>query len=138
MAERAGQLGAQGAWVVHGHGGLDEVSLSGPTRVAELAAASCDASSSSRRTSASTPAEPPRCAAATRRSNAAIARAILAGERGPRATRSCVNAAAALCAAAAASSPREGAAARRRARSTPARRASKLAHWVAFAGAQPP
>lgn len=36
MAEVLGLLGLEGAWVVHGHGGLDEVSPSGPTRVARL------------------------------------------------------------------------------------------------------
>ncbi|AXS40428.1 anthranilate phosphoribosyltransferase [Breoghania sp. L-A4] len=29
-------LGCEHAWVVHGHGGLDEISISGPTAVAEL------------------------------------------------------------------------------------------------------
>ncbi len=36
MAEVLGLLGLRGAWVVHGHGGLDEISPSGPTRVARL------------------------------------------------------------------------------------------------------
>ncbi|MGD8860015.1 MAG: anthranilate phosphoribosyltransferase, partial [Myxococcales bacterium] len=36
MADVLAKLGAAGAWVVHGHGGLDEVALSGPTEVAEL------------------------------------------------------------------------------------------------------
>lgn len=36
MAEALMSLGCESAWVVHGHGGLDELSLSGPTRVTAL------------------------------------------------------------------------------------------------------
>ncbi len=36
LAEVLGRLGATGALVVHGEGGLDEISLSGPTQVSEL------------------------------------------------------------------------------------------------------
>ncbi len=36
MAEALMNLGCERAWVVHGHGGLDEVSLSGPTYVTAL------------------------------------------------------------------------------------------------------
>ncbi len=36
MAECLGLLGVERAWVVHGHGGLDELSPAGPTQVAEL------------------------------------------------------------------------------------------------------
>ena len=36
MAECLGLLGLERAWVVHGHGGLDEISPAGPTLVAEL------------------------------------------------------------------------------------------------------
>jgi anthranilate phosphoribosyltransferase len=38
MARVLGLLGGTRAWVVHGHGGLDELALSGPTQVAELEA----------------------------------------------------------------------------------------------------
>ncbi|MDO8964355.1 MAG: anthranilate phosphoribosyltransferase [Coriobacteriia bacterium] len=37
MAEVAGRLGAERVMVVHGHPGMDEVSVSGPTKVAEYA-----------------------------------------------------------------------------------------------------
>ena len=36
MAEALGKLGCKGAWVVHGHDGLDEITLTAPTHVAAL------------------------------------------------------------------------------------------------------
>lgn len=36
LAHVLGALGAEHAWVVHGHGGVDECSLAGPTRVSEF------------------------------------------------------------------------------------------------------
>jgi anthranilate phosphoribosyltransferase len=36
MAEVLQRLGAERAWIAHGHGGLDELSLSGPSRIVAL------------------------------------------------------------------------------------------------------
>lgn len=36
MAEVLARLGSERAWVVHGHGGMDEISASGPTQIVEL------------------------------------------------------------------------------------------------------
>ena len=131
MAEVLAMLGTQGAWVVHGHGGLDEVSLSGPTRVAELRAGKL-------RTFELQPADfgvPMADVRALRggdpAENAAIGRAILSGERGAKRDAVVINAAAALCAAGVVDAPAEGA--RRAAAALDDGRAqAKLAAWVAF------
>lgn len=131
MAEVLSMLGTQGAWIVHGHGGLDEVSLSGPTRVAELRDGKV-------RTFELQPSDfgvPGADLGALRggdaSENAAIARAILAGERGPKRDAVVVNAGAALCAAGIADSPADGA--RRAAAALDDGRAqAKLAAWTAF------
>jgi anthranilate phosphoribosyltransferase len=133
MAEVLAMLGTQGAWVVHGHGGLDEVSLSGPTRVAELRGGKL-------RTFELQPSDfgvPTADLDALRGGdaveNAAIGRAILGGEHGAKRDAVVINAAAALCAAGVVDSPAEGA--RRAAAALDEGRAqAKLAAWVAFRG----
>jgi anthranilate phosphoribosyltransferase len=131
MAQVLGLLDTQTAWVVHGHGGLDEISLSGPTRVAALERGVV-------RCFELTPADfgvEPADAAALRggdvAENAAIARAILNGERGPRRDVVLVNAGAALCVAGVASSARDGAERARQTIDSGAARA-KLEAWAAF------
>jgi anthranilate phosphoribosyltransferase len=105
------RLGAERAWVVHGAGGLDELSLEGESAVAEIA--------DGRLRLATVRAEdaglPPTPTAALPRvaspgAAATAARAILAGERGPGRDVVCLNAAAALVVAGAARDLREGAA----------------------------
>jgi anthranilate phosphoribosyltransferase len=108
LAAVLGQLGSARAFVVHGAGGLDEVSPCGETHVAELqngrvttftftpedaGVARCDA----RDLAGGTPAE-----------NAALIRGILAGETGPRADAVALNAGFAAVAAGRADSPAEG------------------------------
>lgn len=101
MAEVAGRLGAERVLVVHGHPGMDEVSASGPTTVAEF-----DTADGGVRTYQVSPESVgvPRgtlgdIAGGDAFENAAIVRAILAGEHGPKRDVVLMNAAAALLAA---------------------------------------
>lgn len=131
MAEVLSQLGSRGAWVVHGDGGLDEVSLSGPTRVAALRGReiSCFQVEPSDFGVEAAPADA--LLGGDAADNADIARAILAGENGPRRDAVVINAAAALCAAGLVTAPREGAERAAEALDSGAAQA-KLASWVAF------
>jgi len=111
LAEVAGRLGAERVLVVHGHPGMDEVSASGTTTVAEF-----DASSGTgvrmyeitpeqvgiaRGTVADTAGGDPGV-------NARLVRAVLDGEHGPRRDVVLMNAAAALLAAGAVADLAEG------------------------------
>ena len=97
LAEALGSLGLSGAWVVHGEGGLDEVSPSGPTRVAQLR----DAQVSTFELSPASFGLEPVPAAALRggdaAENAQIIRGVLAGDEGAPRAAVVINAAAALC-----------------------------------------
>ncbi len=109
-AEVLRALGSRRAFVVHGHGGLDEFSTTGDNAVVELrdgrtselvigpAAAGLPAAKASDLLGGG-PAE-----------NAAIAREVLSGAKGPRRDVVILNAAVALVAAGAAEAPRDGAA----------------------------
>jgi len=125
------ELGSQGAWVVHGEGGLDEVSLAGPTRVALVrdGKVSWSEVAPSDFGVATAPLEALRGGGA--KDNAAIVQGVLAGEGGPRRDAVLINTAAALCAAGVAASPREGAAQAAEAIDSGAARA-KLDAWVGF------
>jgi anthranilate synthase/phosphoribosyltransferase len=110
MAEVAGRLGAQRVLVVNGHPGMDEVSASGPTTIAEF-----DAAAGGVRTYEVTPESVgvargtlADIAGGDAAENAAIVRAILAGESGPRRDVVLMNAAAALLAAGKAADLAEG------------------------------
>jgi len=101
MAEVAGRLGAERVLVVNGHPGMDEVSGSGPTTVAEF-----DADAGGVRTYEITPESVGLArgtladiAGGDAAENAVIVRAILGGEIGPRRDIVLLNAAAALLAA---------------------------------------
>ena len=136
MAEVLAMLGTEGAWVVHGHGGLDEVSLSGPTRVAEVRDGRVRSFELEPSDFGVANAEPGALLGGDAAHNAAITRSILAGERGPKRDAVVVNAAAALCAAGVADSPAEGA--RMAAAALDDGRArAKLAAWVAFGSTAP-
>ena len=101
MAEVAGRLGAERTLVVNGHPGMDEVSASGPTTIAEF-----DAASGGVRTYTVTPEEVgiarstlADIAGGDAAANAALVRGVLEGEHGPRRDVVLLNAAAALMAA---------------------------------------
>jgi anthranilate phosphoribosyltransferase len=108
MAAALAGMGLQHGYVVHGDDGLDEVSIAGPSLVLEVR----DGGVQERRVG---PGDFGVQAAGIGEllgggaaENAAIARAVLAGERGPRRDIVLVNAAMALMAAGAAASPGEG------------------------------
>lgn len=93
------QLGSKSAMVVHGHDGLDEISVCAPTRITEL-------KNNVIRTWDINPeqffgqmAEPAALAGGTPEENARITRKILGGEHGPRRDVILINTAAALIAA---------------------------------------
>lgn len=92
------QLGCQSVWVVHGEDGLDEVSSAAPTRV--LAYADGETREFSIEPGDYVPrSRPEDLAGGGPAENAAIARAILQGEKGAPRDVVVINAAAALCAA---------------------------------------
>ncbi len=108
MAEVAARLGAERVLVVNGHPGMDEVSVSGPTAVAEFDAQEPgDPTSDTRvRTYEISPeqvgiplASLADVAGGDAEENAHILRAVLDGEHGPRRNVTLLNAAAALVAA---------------------------------------
>jgi len=121
MARALAELGTRHAFVVHGDDGLDEISLSGETVVAEVFAPN---NSSSERQSEKPEIKMLRVSpedfgverapltaieGGGPADNAAIIRAIFAGERGPRRGIVIINAAAAIVAAGRAANFREGA-----------------------------
>ena len=108
FAEALKLLGAKRAFVVHGHDGLDEISVCAPTRVSEL-------NDNAIRTYDIMPeqffdrlAEPADLVGGDPEENAAITRQILAGDKGPRRDVVLLNAAAALTAAGKAADLKEG------------------------------
>ena len=109
LARALGSLGLTAAWVVHGQGGLDEVSPSGPTTVAQLR----DGKVSTFEVTpydfglSEVPIESLRGGDAAR--NAEIIRSVLGGEQGPARVAVLLNAAAALCVAGVVGDPREAA-----------------------------
>ncbi|HKV61014.1 MAG TPA: anthranilate phosphoribosyltransferase [Candidatus Acidoferrum sp.] len=131
VAAALAELGVEHAFVVHGGGGLDEISLAGETIVAEVRG------SSVRRFTVSpeefgvarAPLEAIRGASAAE--NAALIRRVLAGEAGPARDIVVVNAAAALVAAGVAENFRAGAGLASFVISSGAAN-EKLAHLVGF------
>jgi anthranilate phosphoribosyltransferase len=99
MAATLAELGVQRAFVVHGAGGLDEISLSGETHIAEV-----NEGAVQRYTATPEDFGMPRAPIGTLRGgdaqeNAALIREVLEGRPGPRRDITVINAAAALVAA---------------------------------------
>ena len=109
LAEVLGELGSTAAWVVHGDGGLDEISLSGPTRVASLRDGRVERFELTPEDFGVPRANVASLAGGDAAHNAQIARDILAGEKGPPRDAVVANAAAALCVAGVVEGPMEGA-----------------------------
>lgn len=109
LAGALGALGLDAAWVVHGDGGLDEVSPSGPTLVAELRDGAVRTFEVTPEDFGIAPVALESLRGGDADQNADIIRRVLGGELGPARTAVLVNAAAALCVTGVAASPKAGA-----------------------------
>lgn len=96
MAEVLRLLGARAAWVVHGEGGLDEISPLGATHVAELREGRITTRVVHPRDFGLEPVALESLRGGDAQENASMARAIFAGEKGPKRDTVLMNAAAAL------------------------------------------
>jgi len=96
LAEALGALGSERALVVHGEDGLDEVTTTAPTRTASLEGGCVREAVLDVADHGIPRARPEDLAGGDAAENAAIVRAVLAGETGPRRDLVLVNAAAAL------------------------------------------
>lgn len=136
LARVLAELGTEHALVVHGADGLDEISTTGPTRVAEVRGAGVELFELAPEELGVARARPEELAGGSPEENAAIARRILAGEQGPRAEIVAVNAGAALYVAGRAPDLRAGVALAREALASGAA-AAKLAELRGLAEAAP-
>jgi len=101
-------LGAKRAFVVHGHDGLDEISVCAPTRVSELKDGFIRTYDISPEQYFGEQAEPADLLGGNPEENAQITRNILNGEKGPKRNVVLINAAAALVAAGQAEDLKQG------------------------------
>ena len=115
VAEALLRLGVKRAFVVHGDDGLDEITTTGPTRVAEVRNGTVTERKAGPADFGVEEARRDDLSGGGREENALIIRRILEGAHGPRPDIVVVNAAAALVAAGRAESFREGAGLARRA-----------------------
>jgi anthranilate phosphoribosyltransferase len=99
FAEALKLLGAKRAFVVHGHDGLDEISICAPTRVSELKDDVIRTYDISPEQFFDKTADPKDLVGGTAEENADITRRILSGEKGPCRDVVLINASAALMAA---------------------------------------
>ena len=99
MAGALGRLGAKHALVVHGHGGIDKLSLSGPTQVHELRDGKVTEFTITPENAGLARAPQEAVVGGTADENAAMVLGVLAGEPGPKRDIVLLNAAAAMVAA---------------------------------------
>ncbi len=109
FAEALRDLGSKAAFTFHGAGGLDEVSLLGPTRAARLKDGRVSALTLEPKQAGLRRAKEADLAGGTPQDNAAIARRVLGGEKGAYRDGVVYSAAIALIAAGKADSPKSGA-----------------------------
>ncbi len=133
LAEALGRLGARHALVVHGHGGLDELSLSGPSTVHELRDGALREYNISTEEVGLSQAPNEAVRGGGPKENAAALRAVLDGDTGPLRDITLLNAAAALVAADLASDLKEGVSLAARAVDSGAAR-DKLAAFIQLTG----
>ena len=107
-ADALARLGARHAFVVHGHGGIDELSPTGPNLVLEVVDGSIREWELDPRSHGIYPADPAALRGGSPAENAAAIRSVLAGEKGPRRDAVLLNAAGALVAASLATDLAEG------------------------------
>src|SRR6056297_943631 len=93
------ELGSRRAFVVHGHDGLDEITVCAPTRISELSDGRIQTYDISPEPFFGEPAEPEALAGGDAGENAGITERILRSEKGPKRNVVLINAAAALMAA---------------------------------------
>lgn len=108
FAQALQRLGAKRAFVVHGHDGLDEISVCAPTRISELENGQIRTYDISPEQFFSDFAKPEDLTGGSPEDNARITRKILSGEKGPRQDVVLLNASAALVAAGVARDFQEG------------------------------
>ena len=108
MARAMSGLGVRHAFVVHGDDGVDEISITGPTRVIELRDGGLRSYVISPEDFGVTPASAESIRGGDAAENAAIIEAILKGEQGPRRDVVLMNAAPALVASGATASLKDG------------------------------
>jgi len=99
FAHALNMLGTDRAFIVHGHDGLDEISVCAPTRVTELTNGQIRTYDLAPETFFGERANPADMAGGSPQVNAEITRAILSGETGPKRNVVLLNASAALMAA---------------------------------------
>jgi len=99
FAHALSRLGAKRAFVVHGHDGLDEISVCAPTRISELHDGMIRTFDLNPEEYFGDLARPEDMLGGTPEENAKITRAILEGEKGPKRNVVLINSAAALVAA---------------------------------------